>query len=48
MFGDNLSVISDTVIEQLKTQGVEMKDKFRINLYIALLSYTNNSVILIC
>ena len=36
MFGDNLSVISDTTIAAAKTQGVEMKDKFRINLYIAL------------
>lgn len=36
MFGDNLSVISDTTIAATKTQGVEMKDKFRINLYIAL------------
>ncbi|MCI7223438.1 Na+/H+ antiporter NhaC family protein [Fusobacterium sp.] len=35
MFGDNLSVISDTTIAATKTQGVEMKDKFRINLYIA-------------
>lgn len=36
MFGDNLSVISDTTIAATKTQGVEMRDKFRINLYIAL------------
>lgn len=35
MFGDNLSVISDTTIAATKTQGVEMRDKFRINLYIA-------------
>lgn len=35
MFGDNLSVISDTTIAATRTQGVEMKDKFRINLYIA-------------
>ena len=35
MFGDNLSVISDTTIAATKTQGVEMKDKFRVNLYIA-------------
>ena len=50
MFGDNLSVISDTTIAATKTQGVEMKDKFRINLYISSTSsYTyNNSVILIC
>ena len=36
MFGDNLSVISDTTIAATKTQNVEMKDKFRINMYIAL------------
>lgn len=36
MFGDNLSVISDTTIAATKTQGVEMKDKFRINFLIAL------------
>lgn len=36
MFGDNLSVISDTTIAATKTQGVEMKDKFRINFIIAL------------
>lgn len=35
MFGDNLSVISDTTIAATKTQGVEMRDKFRVNLYIA-------------
>ena len=35
MFGDNLSVISDTTIAATKTQGVEMRDKFRINLFIA-------------
>lgn len=31
MFGDNLSVISDTTIAATKTQIVEMRDKFRIN-----------------
>lgn len=36
MFGDNLSVISDTTIAATRTQGVEMKDKFRTNLKIAL------------
>ncbi len=36
MFGDNLSVISDTTIAAIKTQGVEMRDKFRINFLIAL------------
>lgn len=36
MFGDNLSFISDTTIAATKTQGVEMKDKFRTNFKIAL------------
>ena len=36
MFGDNLSVISDTTIAATRTQGVEMKDKFRTNIKIAL------------
>lgn len=31
MFGDNLSMISDTTIAATRTQGVEMKDKFRMN-----------------
>ena len=35
MFGDNLSVISDTTIAATQTQGCKMKDKFRVNLYIA-------------
>ena len=36
MFGDNLSFISDTTIAATKTQGVEMRDKFRTNIRIAL------------
>ncbi len=36
MFGDNLSLISDTTIAATKTQGVEMKEKFRANFKIAL------------
>lgn len=36
MFGDNLSFISDTTIAATRTQGVEMKDKFRENIKIAL------------
>lgn len=36
MFGDNLSVISDTTIAATRTQGVDMRDKFRVNLTIAL------------
>lgn len=36
MFGDNLSMISDTTIAATRTQGCEMGDKFRMNLLIAL------------
>lgn len=36
MFGDNLSMISDTTIAAVKTQGCEMKDKFRANFFIVL------------
>ena len=35
-FGDNLSFISDTTIMATQTQGCEMKDKFRANIWIAL------------
>lgn len=35
MFGDNLSVISDTTIAATRTQGCEMRDKFKINIFIA-------------
>jgi len=31
MFGDNLSFISDTTIAATRTQGVAMRDKFRVN-----------------
>lgn len=36
MFGDNLSIISDTTIAATQSLGVEMKDKFKMNLFIAL------------
>lgn len=36
MFGDNLSMISDTTIAAVKTQGCQMKDKFRENFLIVL------------
>ncbi|WP_439827052.1 Na+/H+ antiporter NhaC family protein [Aeromonas enteropelogenes] len=35
MFGDNLSIISDTTIAATRSQGCEMKDKFRENVKIA-------------
>lgn len=36
MFGDNLSMVSDTTIAAVKTQGCEMKDKFKANFLIVL------------
>ena len=33
-FGDNLSFISDTTIAATRTQGCELKDKFRVNIRI--------------
>jgi len=36
MFGDNLSIISDTTIASTRSQGCEMRDKFRMNFKIAL------------
>ena len=36
MFGDNLSMISDTTIAAVKTQGCEMKDKFKANFLLVL------------
>ena len=35
MFGDNLSMISDTTIAATRTQGVRMKDKFVANFFLA-------------
>ena len=34
-FGDNLSFISDTTVAATKTQSCSMRDKFRVNLWIA-------------
>ncbi|MBQ4595499.1 MAG: Na+/H+ antiporter NhaC family protein [Firmicutes bacterium] len=36
MFGDNLSIISDTTIAAVRTQGCEMRDKFKQNFFIVL------------
>ncbi|MBE5996721.1 MAG: Na+/H+ antiporter NhaC family protein [Lachnospiraceae bacterium] len=47
MFGDNLSVISDTTIAATRTQGVEMKDKFRVNFLIALPAALITAIILV-
>ncbi len=35
MFGDNLSLISDTTIASVKTQGAKFKEKFILNAYFA-------------
>lgn len=35
MFGDNLSMISDTTIAATRSQHVELRDKFRVNVWIA-------------
>ena len=47
MFGDNLSMISDTTIAATKTQGVDMKDKFRVNLMIAFPAAVLNIILLL-
>ena len=36
MFGDNLSMISDTTIAATRSQRCEMRDKFRVNFLVAL------------
>ncbi|MDM1758723.1 MULTISPECIES: Na+/H+ antiporter NhaC family protein [Acinetobacter] len=36
MFGDNLSMISDTTIAATRSLNVELRDKFRVNVWIAL------------
>ncbi|WP_342512978.1 Na+/H+ antiporter NhaC family protein [Sporosarcina sp. FSL K6-1522] len=36
MFGDNLSMISDTTIAAVRTQQTKMKDKFKVNFLIVL------------
>ncbi|MBO5513209.1 MAG: Na+/H+ antiporter NhaC family protein [Mogibacterium sp.] len=47
MFGDNLSMISDTTIAATRTQNVELKDKFRTNFWIALPAAVVTVVLLI-
>lgn len=36
MFGDNLSFVSDTTIAAARTQGIELRDKFKMNSLIVL------------
>ncbi len=38
MFGDNLSMISDTTIAAVETQGARLRDKWRLNARIALIA----------
>ena len=47
MFGDNLSIISDTTIAATRTQGCEMRDKFRMNFKIVLPAAIITTVIFI-
>lgn len=47
MFGDNLSMISDTTIAAVRTQGCEMKDKFRMNFWIVLPAAVSTLILLI-
>ena len=47
MFGDNLSVISDTTIAAVRTQGCDMRDKFRMNFWIVLPAAVLTLVLLI-
>src|SRR3546814_7331343 len=46
MFGDNLSVISDTTIAATRRQGCEMRDQFRENFKIALPAALATAVLL--
>ena len=48
MFADNLSFISDTTIAATQSQGCEMKDKFRVNVKIALPAMLISVIILVC
>ncbi len=47
MFGDNLSMISDTTIAAVRTQGCEMKDKFIMNFAIVLPAAIATLIILV-
>lgn len=47
MFGDNLSVISDTTIAATRSQGAAMRDKFRENFRIALPAALATIVVLV-
>lgn len=46
MFGDNLSMISDTTIAAVRTQGCELKDKFKTNFLIVIPAAILTAIIL--
>ncbi|MBM7602004.1 Na+/H+ antiporter NhaC [Virgibacillus halotolerans] len=46
MFGDNLSMISDTTIAAVRTQNTKMLDKFKVNFFIVLPGAILTAVIL--
>ena len=46
MFGDNLSMISDTTIAAVRTQNTKMRDKFKVNFLIVLPGAILTAVIL--
>ncbi len=47
MLGDNLSIISDTTIASTRTQGCEMKDKFKLNLWLTIIPAVVTVILLI-
>ncbi|NLY19781.1 MAG: Na+/H+ antiporter NhaC family protein [Tissierellia bacterium] len=47
MFGDNLSIISDTTIAATRTQGVEQSDKFKTNIMMAIPAFIVTVVLLV-
>ncbi len=47
MLGDNLSIISDTTIASTRTQGCDMKDKFKLNLWLTILPALITIVLLV-
>ncbi|WP_110114767.1 Na+/H+ antiporter NhaC family protein [Bacillus sp. CGMCC 1.16541] len=47
MFGDNLSIISDTTIAAVRTQKTDMRDKFKVNFFIVLPAAIITAVLLV-
>lgn len=46
MFGDNLSIISDTTIAAVASQEADMKSKLKINAFVAIIASVINMIIL--